>query len=325
VSENATLSIRFSRTVVGKKIKKFFLAHLVSGSLVKLGLSVRMSLMSQETANKSSEGTSRKRTREQWIHLGCVGVLCVLCILMSLKDAGPLRPIPLEGIVVILDENGEKIPFRETKFTFYSDYPPNFFRSERSRKLNYHIDQETGKFGGGYVSIPKCGSTLFFHTINGKYVAVVDIAKGEPTTGLVIELRPRYSATGRLVDRNGTPLAHYEFSLMFERSPDLLSGTFFDRNSASGETFEALYCETDAEGYFTVDRLIPGLGYGIRFHQPKSPKNTWYSVEKVLAPILQPEQYQQPYSLGDVVVRFHSSIPVGPGGLHKMVEIDNPN
>ena len=63
--------------------------------------------------------------------------------------------------------------------------------------------------------------------------------------------------------------------------------------------FESEYCVTDADGYFIAERLIPGLEYRISLHQPKF---SMYAVS-VTVPILQPEQYQEPYDLGDVVVR----------------------
>ncbi len=141
------------------------------------------------------------------------------------------------------------------------------------------------------MKIPKYAATLFFHTTDKKYAAVVDLGPNDPTTGLVVELHPRYSATGRLVDQAGAPLAHYEFSLDFSRTPD--SGS---DHSVPVETFEYEYCETDSDGHFKVDHLIPGLEYRVRIHVP----NLSHFMTPVKMPILKPEQYQEPYSLGDV-------------------------
>ena len=258
--------------------------------------------MSQEKIAQNSEGTPRKRTQPgEWINLGSVLLLSTFAILMALRGSGPLNPVSLEGSAVILDENGEPIPYREIVFTFYSHYAPGFFRSEESRKRNYYIDEQG--FGRGFggdtgfpLKIPKAAATLFFHTRNGKYAAVVDIDPNGPTTGLGVELRPRHSATGRLVDHVGAPLANYEFSLDFQRTPDF----GFRNRVVFTETLESVPCETDADGLFTVDRLIPGVEYYFRFHRP-GPTHRYTALLKM--PILLPEQYQEPYSLGDVSVR----------------------
>jgi hypothetical protein len=150
------------------------------------------------------------------------------------------------------------------------------------------------------MRIPKFPATLFFHTWNGKYAAVVDLDVGEPTTGLEVTLRPRYSATGRLVDRSsGAPLDNYECRLLFQRSPSFDS-SFFSRNSASVKTFETVHGDTDADGYFTVDRLIPGLEYSMRVHHPKNTDGS-DNFSRITLPILQAEQYQElPFDLGDI-------------------------
>ena len=258
--------------------------------------------MPQGLPAEKTEGTPKKKlSRQDWIALGSVSVLFLCCIMTNLKWTGPPNWGSLEGTVVILDENGEPIPYRDTTFTFFSHYAHGFFRSETGRERNYCIDA-AGRFGSdGPYPIPKFPATLFFHTRNGKYAAVVDLAEGAPTTGLVIELRPRYSAAGRLVDSSGTPLANYEFSLDFSRTPDF-GGLPFGRKVAFVKTFEFVYCETDAEGRFTADRLIPGLEYDLRIHLPKTAAGYATTPASIKMPILSPEQYREPFSLGDVVV-----------------------
>ena len=183
--------------------------------------------------------------------------------------------------------------------TFYS-HCAGFRHSCGLRTRNLHVGES--EFGNEVpIMIPKSGATLFFHTHNKKYAAVVDLEKDDPTTGLVVELRPRHSATGRLVDHTGTPLAHYEFSLNFNRTHEMVSSSSFGGNKhASVKTFEYEYCVTDADGYFSVERLIPGLEYQVSIHVPSI---SMYAVS-VKMPILQPEQYREPYDLGDVVVRW---------------------
>ncbi len=237
----------------------------------------------------------RKQTRNAWITLATnlVSFACVL--VLALRGSGPLNGTSLEGTVVILNEKGQPIPWRNVDLTFYSHYPSGFFRSERDRKRNLYVGKS--EFGHDVpIGIPSYAATLFFHTTDKKYAAVVDLGPKDPTTGLVVELRPRYSATGRLVNQAGTPLAHYEFSLDFSRVHELrfrkVRGTWV-------ETFEYEYCITDSEGYFKVDHLIPGLEYSLRVHLPDTSRYT----ESIKMPILKPEQYEQPYSLGDVAIR----------------------
>ena len=258
--------------------------------------------MSQENAEKPPQKQMR---RQGWIMLGCVCLLFVLCVVMSLKGSGPQYSVKLEGTIIVLNEDGDVLPYQIPLCTFYSHYAQDFFRSEVSRKRNLHVF-ETGFGNKRPIHIPKFPATLFFYTPNGKYAAVVDLAKGEPTTGLMVTLRPRYSATGRLVDQSGTPLTHHEFCLYFERAPEpthycLTRTTIFP----SGETFESVHGESDSEGYFTVDRLIPGVEYELRVHHPR------YIVgyATVRMPILQPEQYSEPFSLGDVSINAFDAFP----------------
>jgi hypothetical protein len=258
--------------------------------------------MKQKNANEKIKGKPQKETRKtDWrSHIfGVLILLSVFCLMYFFQAWGPL-PLDterLQGTIVILDENGDVLPYRDTTFTFFSRYAENVFRSERSRKRNYFID-ETGFGNDIFMRIPKSPATLFFHTWNGKYAAVVDLDVGEPKTGLVVTLRPRHSATGRLIDNDGTPLAHHEFRLFFQRSPGF-DRSFFSRGWATVKTFETVYGETDADGYFIVHRLIPGLEYSIHVHYPKEGRG----YARVTMPILEPEQYQEPFDLGDVVVR----------------------
>jgi len=273
--------------------------------------------MEQENANKETPQT-QPQTAQTWISFGCVLILVAIIIVQSvvsahnnriilqrvenltLKGTGPSHTESLQGTVVILDENGEVLPYREMTLTFFSHFARDFSRCETRRKRNLHID-ETG-FGNDdriLTKIPKYPATLFFHTWDGKYAAVVDLAEGEPTTGLEVTLRPRHSATGRLVSWSGRePLANFAFRLFFRRVSergDCPCGSGH-ASSAVVETFEFVYGESDAEGYFTVDRLIPGLEYRLSTHRPG------VGGARVTMPILQPEQYQEPFALGDIPI-----------------------
>jgi len=229
-----------------------------------------------------------------WVLVGSILLLSALCLVqailgfvMTQKRFGPPKSERLQGTIVIRDEHGTVLPYRETTFTLYSRFAEYVCRTEVHRKRNLYIDEEG--FGNQVpIAISKSPATLFFHTWNGKYAAVIDIGEGEPTTGLVVTLHPRHSATGRLVQRSGTPLANYEFRLLFERSP----------GPGKVEVLEFVYGETDASGYFTVDRLIPGLEYRLRTHLPKEDGGS----ARVTMPMLQPEQYQEPFDLGNVFI-----------------------
>ena len=240
----------------------------------------------------------RKTTRSEWIMFGCIILLSACCITLSLKElVFPLHTEKLEGTIVAMDENGEVIPYPSfITVTVFSHYAPSPYRSETGRTKNHlfdYYDNDTGIFG---AMIPRFPVTLFFHSQNGKYAAVVDIAKDAPTTGLEVTLRPRHSVTGRLLDRSGAPLANYEFRLEFMRRSEAASGHF---RRVAVETFELLYSKTDADGFFTVDRLIPGVEYNLVILQPENVRG----FSSVTMPILEPEQYQEPFDLGDVSIR----------------------
>jgi hypothetical protein len=260
--------------------------------------------MSQETNAPNAEEIQRKYTdlqrkykQLQWASLGCTLMLIVnsLILIFHVIDPFPLATEKLEGTITILNENGETIPFRGPFiYTVYSRYAPGSFRSEASRKREY----TTGESGRISVSMPHFPATLFFSTDDGKHAAVVDINPDELAAGLDVKLRPRFSATGRLVNSSGTPLANYEFSLDIWREtecPEPLTRP----QRVEHETFEFVCCRTDADGFFAADRLIPGVEYDVRSYQPRP---IWHSVALKM-PILSPEQYQQPYDLGDVTVR----------------------
>jgi hypothetical protein len=246
--------------------------------------------MEQENADKK---VPQKKTQNAgWFTSWALGVLSFFFVLMIFERFNPPSWGKLEGTITMVDENGDALPNRLRTVTVFSHYAPGPFRSETGRKYEIWID-DSGNFSS---LIPKYPATLFFHTENGRYAAVVDLAKGEPTTGLEVTIRPRHSVTGRLVDRTGAPLANYDFRLEFLR----FSEANFNRRVML-ERFESLYSRTDANGFFTVDRLIPGLEYQLRTLFPLMPGEGG-GFSSVTLPILQPEQYQEPFDLGDVRV-----------------------
>ena len=254
--------------------------------------------MSQENADETKPQKPTYKTG--WITAGTFMFVWVVIIFLTLERHGFI-PLPLEkiqGTIVILDENGEVVPItrRLISVTFFSHYAPGPFRSEMGRNHDYFFALEgSDDFGS---RIPKFPSTLFVQTYyGGKYAAVVDIARGEPMTGLVVTLRPRHFATGRLVDQSGTPIANHEFNLELMRVSEVAPYT----RRVEYHTFETLWNRTNADGFFTVTRLIPGVKYNLCTYSPENGDGRGFS--EITIPILEPEQYKQPFDLGDVVVR----------------------
>ena len=209
--------------------------------------------------------------------------------------------MPFNGTVIILDKNGETLPFQPVKLTRLSHYAPSFFRSDWKRRLDIYIDK-SGNFNS---KIPGFAATAFLRTEDGKYAAVVDITPDKPPTGLVIELHSRYTITGRLVhETTGTPLDHQEIALEC-RSVSVMGKKipFIGRTYGQIEMLHSEETVTDSEGFFTVDNMIPGAGYDFCILRPR----LRYFVRSIEMPVLQPEQYREPFSLGDVVVpsRLH--------------------
>jgi len=253
--------------------------------------------MEQENADGKIEGKPQKETRKtDWLASGTIIFLVVCITVTTFARHSPLDLRWFGGTIVVVDENGDVIPVRSTlpTITVFSHYAPGLFRSETKRTRDFHFWTDgSGDFG---TLIPRFPATLFIHYRDGRHATVVDLAQGDPTTGLVITLRPRHSVTGRLVDRTGAPLANYEFRLAIRRWSE---GNF--RRTVKGTMFESLYSRTNADGFFVVHRLIPGVEYGLRIltHLPEDDGG----LSRVTMPILEPEQYQEPFDLGDVVVR----------------------
>ena len=256
--------------------------------------------MSQENVDKEAEKKPEKQPRKMgWFMSGCIIIMSVTCILAFIEKFDFLDWGKLDGTIVIVDENGEVIPYRSPTLitlTFFSHYAPSPFRPEikRKRDMFFDFDDSDDYFGAW---IPKFPATLFVQTREdgGKYAAVVYLAESEPTTGLVVTLRPRHVATGRLMDQSGVPLANSEFRLELMRASERVpNGT-----RAEIATLETLWSRTDADGFFTVTRLIPGVKYNLRAFLPENRSG----FADVIMPILEPEQYREPFDLGDVVVR----------------------
>jgi len=256
--------------------------------------------MEQKNANEKIEKTPRKR---KWLTLGCLPLLIGGLIGLVLSWIGfyplPLDAMPIGGTVVILDENGKAIPFRPTQFTSFSHFAPTLPWSELKRTRTFRVD-ESGKFSR---KIPAFATTLYFFTEDGKHAAVVDITPSGPPrrTDLTIELRPRYAVTGRLVRHDGTPVANRKIELEYMQSGDSTVNFFSQRTHAMAEILHSVVTTTDAEGLFTFDNVIPGIEYVLISGDPWESGNH-FAGKRLTKPILEPEQYQEPFDLGDVSV-----------------------
>lgn len=227
--------------------------------------------------------------------LSLVSLLLSTSILLMKSDSWN-NTMPVEGTVVILGENGEAVPLQPTELKFFSRYAPGS-RSDDYQRKQITIG-ESEKFS---IKIPEFAATLFARTKDGKYAAVVDIGPEKPATDLVVELRPRYTVTGRLIHKgNNIGVENREILLTCDRRSDF--GGW--QKHAVVETFHSQKTTTDAEGFFTIDDVIPGMEYRIfisyRFHEGSPVYAPAASVEM---PILRPEQYSEPFSLGEVIVR----------------------
>jgi len=247
--------------------------------------------MEQERADGKVKGTPRKKS---WVMSGClhslIGVLLGLVLWAVGPYPFPLDAMPIEGTVVVLDENGEAIPFQPTRFTSFSHFAPGFFHSELKRTRTFRVN-ETGKFSR---RIPPFATTLLFFTEDGKHAAVVEIRPaGLPRrTDLTIELRPRYTVTGRLLNRSGTPIANHKITLRLMSQSDRGKNLPWSREFSTVNIFHSEATTTDSEGFFTIDNVIPGVEYAL--------SSAGLIQIPLEMPILEPEQYQEPFDLGDV-------------------------
>ena len=257
--------------------------------------------MEQENANEKIEGKPRKRSQSCLVCLLCFATGFTLSLIGYTPF--PLHTMPIEGTVVILDEHGEAIPFQPTTVTVFARYASGFLRS-KWQTHNFSVD-ESGKFSR---KIPEFAATLVFTTKDGKYAAVVDITPDMPPTGLTIELRPRYTVTGRLIHYDGTPLASQRIRLSYMRFGDFEKNLSFRITGRQSATVKELHTETtttDSEGFFTINNVIPGIEYNLRnawsVWNTREEHDFW--VPSLEMPFLEPEQYQEPFDLGDVSVR----------------------
>ena len=253
--------------------------------------------MSEEKLVNTAEKPRRKKSR--WL-LAAI-IIGGFVIALNLHQFFPLNTMPISGTVVILDENGDAIPFQPTRGTFFSHYAPDIFRGEWNQKRRVTANR-SGNFN---IRTPEFNGTLLLLTNDEKYGAVVDVRSDEPTTGLVAELRPTHSVKGRLLDEEGNPFVDQAFSLIMYGETDRGRRVLWHLVNRSGPSFLGtsrwipLYTRdavTDSEGYFTMHGLIPGVEYTPYLYSPYD--TTGWSFE---IPFLQPEQYQEPYDLGDVI------------------------
>jgi len=258
------------------------------------------------------ENADGKMAKKKRLLIG-LAVLCLLgCVLyavkiISNKQLEAWSVLPIEGTIVILNENAEIIPFLPTELRCFSVLAPGFFHSVSEREPKIRMD-ESGQFQG---KMPESPTTLLFNTEDGKYAAIVDVMPNGQTTGLVIELRLRYTVTGRLVDDTGTPLTNHIIKLGTVRNYRDFGVRVppIDRqgHSHTGVTLHSERTTTDSEGFFTIDNMIPGNEYKVFAHQAESHESRIRTATLEM-PILHPEQYREPFSLGDVSTQCGGTI-----------------
>jgi hypothetical protein len=269
-----------------------------------------MKTMSEES-KPVAEGTPKKTMLMVWYCaiMVCCMVISITALLLTLNNTfyllHPWDKFPIEGTAVVLNENGEaiRLPIGSIALQYFSHYAASATRPDTRRDGRLFVDEsgeEYGKVGKFIGTLPKSAATLFFSTEDEQYAAVVDISP-DKATGLVIELRPRYTVTGRLVSQGGTPLADQKLTLECSRHSEY-SKTLIRPASGTVRTFHSEEAVTDSEGFFTVANIIPGVNYHLSVSLPPESAYASYRATSVDMPILQPEQYEEPFSLGDVSI-----------------------
>ena len=247
------------------------------------------------------------------------GMFCVVVIgggLVLIIAPPPWDTMQVSGTVVILDESGHVLPYQPSEVWCYPVWTPTpiLRRGGFSRQL---FPDASGKF---HVGIPEFPAMLFAGTQDGKYGAIVNLSPDQPTTGLFVELRPRYSVKVRLVDQEGNPLADQEFpieefSMSCSRYHDPGRRSPFERKHSTGHSCHYVRTKMGADGFFTIENVIPGADYMINvpsfehgryayyLDTPDTPPHVRrFQSQSIVMPVLLPEQYQEPYSLGDIVI-----------------------
>ncbi len=103
----------------------------------------------------------------------------------------------------------------------------------------------------------------------------------------VVTLGPGGAVTGRVVDRDGKPIAGMIVTLQFDHPT--VAGVFDLPNMRKQVV-------TDADGRFRIDTVIPGHGFRLGFS--KGPKN--YGPRRDLAPQHKVEKHNDTLKLGDI-------------------------
>jgi hypothetical protein len=129
---------------------------------------------------------------------------------------------------------------------------------------------------------------LFWHKEKGLAKAV--LLWGDERGPLIVRLEPLGTATGRLVDQDGKPLAEVGVFARFRDDPNSHVNRLFvcGLHVFSNDVFETLFFvdeKTDAEGGFRVPRLVPGLLYGFSTDGGKSGQFFRNFVKDMPAPI----------------------------------------
>ena len=158
----------------------------------------------------------------------------------------------LLGMVV---EDGTDQPSRDCRVSIAARDPS--FRSIASRTAWEATTDVDGKFRGERIRV---GSFAHAISSNQQKAAIVEIKNDKNV--FVMKLRDVGSASGKLVDANGKPVANQLlvccFLVPFQREPALpVPG------APTGSPHFAVYSKTDSEGEFRFEHLVPNVEYQI--------------------------------------------------------------
>ncbi len=135
--------------------------------------------------------------------------------------------------------------------------------------------------------------------------------------GLVIDLEPRASVAGRVVDANGGPGDGLSVVFKRRKAPDDDSGVSFDFNGSSSDSETAT---TDQEGNFVVKGLDAGdydvtvnarRGQGLEWAEPEDPEKPLDPIEVAVAEGEQRQGLMLAVEARDGVI---TGVVVGPDG-----------
>ena len=112
---------------------------------------------------------------------------------------------------------------------------------------------------------PARGQRITFFHDDRKLIGFL-AARGDDTTQYTVRMQPWGTIIGRLVDDSGKPLPIWKPANDYKGPPKLFMDVSDDQ-----EGRDPHYADTDAQGRFRIDQLVPGLGYSANAYHNMQP------------------------------------------------------